>query len=296
MLDFYIGRIIASAIAIITNLLVVATLGLSFKFWRYNIGTLLLTLACVDVIGNGTFFIFHMTKIFNYHLDFFSELSLNYLNNSFKVLSRLMMILISVNRYALICKPLTHQRFTSRKSVIIQITIVAVISLTASMTCTILYVTGIFTSCIEVTNIITVVIPVVISSVLTFFVIREFRRSHRTLRDSVDTGDTSRQGERNVTKAMVVTNIAFVVLAFPPGLHFFICGLNVELHRSMYSCINHAKITMLFSDINFSINIFIYTLFLPKFRSTLLKMFKCKCWNRRRDESIAMATCSSPID
>ena len=95
------ARTITATIAIITNIFVVATLGLSLKFWRYNIGILLLTLACVDIIGNGVHLIYDIIVLkMHYHLNYHSLMLLWYLNNSFKFSSRLMTILISVNRYA----------------------------------------------------------------------------------------------------------------------------------------------------------------------------------------------------
>ena len=58
--------------------------------------------------------------------------TLHYLNNGFKRLSYLMMIPISANRYALICRPFTHRRITSKKPTLIQITTLTVFIVTTA--------------------------------------------------------------------------------------------------------------------------------------------------------------------
>ena len=264
------ARTITAAIAIITNIFIVATLGLSFKFWRYNIGILLLTLACVDIIGNGAYLIHDMIVFkMHYHINYFSHF-LVYLNNSFKFASRLMTILISVNRYALICKPFNHQRVTSRRSVLIQITALAVMPLTGNVIC--LFFRGKNDMCTWISNLVTIVVPIFITLILTVLVVREFKRNNRTL-DSVQT-----EAEKNVTRAMIATNVAFIVLTLPDGIVNFIC-----LFKHFKICNIIAHFLLLLTDINFSINILIYTLYLPKFKSTLFGIFKCKCCNRIRD-------------
>ena len=278
------ARTIAATIAIITNIFVVATLGLSFKFWRYNTDILLLTLACVDIIGNGTYLI-HDIIVFKMHYDlnYLSRIILMYVNNSFKFLSRLMMILISINRFALICKPFNHQTVTSRRSVIIQITALAVMPLTGNAICMFLR----RKMCTWTGNLISIAVPIVITLIMTILVVREIKKNSRTLGDSVRSEATPRQGERNVTQAMIATNVAFIVLALPDGIVNFVCQLNY-----FKSCFVISKFLLVLSEINFSINILIYTLYLPKFRSTLFRIFKCKCCIKIRSQSIAMSMVS----
>ena len=270
------ARTITATIAIITNIFVVATLGLSFKFWRYNIGILLLTLACVDIIGNGVYLIFDMIVFkMHYDLNYHSSNLLIYLNNSFKFSSRLMMILISVNRYALICKPFNHQTVTSRRSVIIQIAALAVMPLTGNAICH--FLRGKINKCTWISNLVTIVVPIFITLILTVLVVCEFKRNNRTLY-SVQSEVAFRQAEHNVTRAMIATNVAFIVLALPDGIVNFIC-----LFKYFKSCYLIGYFLVVLTDINCSINILIYTLYLPKFKSTLFGIFKCKCCNRIRD-------------
>ena len=219
------GRITLNSIAVITNILVGATFIVSWRFWRQSTALLLLTLACVDIIGNGVFFISHLLIMHNLITDYLSP-TLYYLNNGFKRLSYLMMIPISANIYALICKPFTHHVITSKKSTLIQITILTVFAFSAGifelyydqMNESVYYI------CVLIFNITMVrVLPLIISFVLTVLVIREFKKMNRTLEDSIRTGDDSRQGDRNVTKTMIAVNVAFIVLTLPASLLFGIC-------------------------------------------------------------------------
>ena len=193
-----------------------------------------------------------------------------------------MMIPISANRHALICRPFTHHVITSKKSTLIQITTLALFAFSAGIFELYLYQISRFVNymCNLIINIImSVILPLLITFVLTILVIREFRRMNRTLEDSVRTGADSRQGERNVTRAMIAVNVAFIVLVLPGCLHFAVC-----LQVNFKYCYSIISLLVLVSDINFSINIFIYILYLPKFRSTLLRFFKWKCCKKRKND------------
>ena len=85
------GIIISNSIAVITNILVAATFIVSWRFWRNSTAFLLLTLACVDIIGNGVCFIYHVLFIQNLIGDYLPP-TYYYLNNGFKRLSSLLMI------------------------------------------------------------------------------------------------------------------------------------------------------------------------------------------------------------
>ena len=285
------GSIVSSSIGIITNILVVATLYVSWKFWRHSIAILLLTLACVDIIGNGVCFVYFLP----YALKPISKMKLprifDYLYKGFNRLSYMMMIPIGANRYVLICKPFTHRTITSRKSTIIQITTLTVFVATTGIY-EVLYpkhMTQFIYNVFDLTfyGIMSFVLPLIISFVLTLLVIREFRRMNRTLEDSAIAGASSRQGERNMTRAMIATNVAFVVLSFPALviniIYFFMCSYGSGCHVAFIWI-------MLIADINYYINIFIYTLYLPKFRSTFFGFFKCNCCKKRGNESISMSS------
>ena len=134
--------------------------------------------------------------------------------------------------------------------------------------------------CTLIINVImSAILPLIITFILTVLVIREFRRMNRTLENSVKTGADSRQGEKNITRTMIAVNVAFIILVLPANLIFAIC-----LQINVSCCYLITKLLLLISDINFSINIFIYTLYLPKFRSTLLGFLKWKCCKKRNND------------
>ena len=281
MTDLY-GSLVISSLGVFTNILVAITLIVSWKFWKYSLGILLLTLACVEIIGNGICFIYYLLPIYQ-------NSTLVYLNNGFKRLSNLMMIPISANRYALICRPFTHHVITSKKSTLIQITTLAVFALSSSifelfrgkMS------DSVYKWCVVfLDRTLSFALPLIITFVLTVLVIREFRRMNRTLEYSVRTGVDSRQGERNVTRTMIAVKVAFIILVLPPTvLRFIYLFFKLKTYNFTFISIIFLHV----SDLNFSINILIYTLCLPRFRSTLLRLFTCKCCRKRETESVAMS-------
>ena len=196
------------------------------------------------------------------------------------------MIPISFNRYALVCRPFTHHAITSQKSALIQITALAVFALTTNIYE--LYRKQmpwlLYKVCVLIISVIlSVVFPLLVTFILTVLVIREFRR----MTTVKITGASSRHGERNMTKAMIAVSVAFIVFILPSML------LHVTLYFSNVKFGNNWNLASLWlaliSDINFSINIFVYTFCLPKFRTTLLGLLTFKICMKRRNESFAMS-------
>ena len=132
-------------------------------------------------------------------------------------------------------------------------------------------------------------IPLIIIFVLAVFVIYELKRNDRTLgASSVSTG--ARQGERNITLAMIVTIMAYVLFVFPANIFIFIELINKKisaLSQTLYLTFHALR---LLHYINYSVNIFIYTLFMPKFRCTLFGFFKCNCCKRAKNECVRIQT------
>ena len=296
------GTVVTTFLGFFTNILVVAAIIVSWKFWQHSIGILLLTLACVDIIGNGICFSYYLPIIKNPFFRLIVPSTFVFLNNGFKRLSYLMMILISVNRYALICKPFTHRRITSQKSTLIQITILTVVTLSTGIFEYFKYqmALSIYQLCEMIIGVfMSVVLPLIITFVLTVLIIQKFRRKDKTNEASM-AGSPSRQGKRIktramtavnvITRAMIVTNVAFIILTLPPTV-FRVVSFFLKLENNRIY--NLAFIWLIItSDFNASVNLFIYTLFLPKFRSTLLGLFTCKCCRKQREESFAMTAYS----
>ena len=288
-LIFKYGRLVTSFVALFTNILVVITFCISWKYWRHSINILLLTLASVDIIGNGVSFVYFLTTPQTPMSYFDHPKTFLYVECSLRRLSFLMIIPISVNQYALICRPFTHNIVTARKSTLIQI-----IALTVFVAVTGIYefypkemTLYFYTVCRFIFfAMMSIVLPLITSFVLTVLVIREFRRRNRILEDSVSSGVSFRQGERNVTRAMIAVNLAFVIFTLPTLvmniIYFFTCERGSTCHFALIFLV-------ITTDINYFVNIFIYTFHLPKFKSTLFGLFKCKCSRKRENESIPMS-------
>ena len=58
------GTVAISFVGVLTNILVVATISASLNSWTHSVGRLLLTLACVDIIGNGVCFILYLHYLY----------------------------------------------------------------------------------------------------------------------------------------------------------------------------------------------------------------------------------------
>ena len=107
---------------IITNCLVLITVLSSCKLRGNSAGILIISLACVDGLTNGIILIDnHLSPAKPYCYLIKHPLRV------VGALSAVMMMLISINRYALVCRPFTHDRITSRKSMCIQIAAVTVL-------------------------------------------------------------------------------------------------------------------------------------------------------------------------
>ena len=144
------------------------------------------------------------------------------------------------------------------------------------------------------------VLPLIITCVLTILIIHKFRRKNKTKEASGSVGAVSRKDESKntramtavnmVTRAMIATNVAFIFLTLPSMViravwHFFIL-LEIEHNyniRLPLICL------IIISDLNASINLFIYTLYIPKFRFTLFQIFTCKCCRKNADGPLAMS-------
>ena len=288
---FYITTMVLNLIAVITNLLVVVTISASIKQWKYSMGILMLTLAVCDTVLN----LMHLIRyIFYFSVNHTMIVFVVYhLIPIFRQLSILLMLAFSLNRYALVCKPFTHHRITSRKSTVIQIIILAVIAVISDIPSFLSYSSRmtfrIFNISVIISTAMLCFIPPIITLVLTILVIIELNRSHGTLgASSVSTG--ARQGEKNITRTMVVTIMAFVLLVFPSAITFFVYLIISKNNIPLKTLYFTHRTFLLFYYINYSINLFIYTLFLPKFRSTLFGIFKCNCCRRIQDEPVRLQT------
>ena len=263
----------------LTNVLVLVTIIKCWKFWQYSSGLLMLTLACVDVIGN---IIQVMAVLSLYHVSsgygILTPLVV-YLYMTLSGISNFMMMLISLNRYALVCKPFSHFGITSKKSTTIQIIAIAITLPCLNIYHLINFFSGNYPIDIFTTGIVIVyvlishTVPIGVSVVLTIFVIHELRNNTSDFGDSRNLGPP-RNGEKNITKAMIAVIVAFILLTVPHTVGYTVDIVRIWIRYKVNGVTFH-PVLILLRDINYSINIFIYAAYIPTFREALKDILKC---------------------
>ena len=294
-------RIVTCSLAVLTNILVVITVARSRKSWKYSTHILILTLACADIAYNSLELVKEILNNILSHIPvdnfeiYFSVLYYTWIVGMILLpISNYMIILISLNRCVLVCKPFSHHRITSRRSTLKQIVAVSTIFTILGLlniidighmhgVCTIFKITAV------VYVFLSYIVPLTVSVVLTILVLREFRQNRSTLNKPVNTR-TEIQGEKNITKAMIAVIVAFILLTLLHAVSYTLYKFNVCMFEANVNLFLNTlaadNVLSIWRDVNFSINIFIYTVYIPKFRVALLNVFKCK-WrhqkNGRRD-------------
>ena len=122
------------------------------------------------------------------------------------------------------------------------------------------------------------IVPLTVSVVLTKLVICEFRKNRSTFNESMNTRSEN-QGEKNITKAMIAVNVAFVLLKIPHNIMYTVIAYQKCLfeYNITVSLLPVYQVLFTLKNINFSVNIFIYAVYIPKFRAALSNLIKCKC-------------------
>ena len=89
------------------------------------------------------------------------------------------------------------------------------------------------------------------------------------------------EAEKNLTKALLAVNVAFIVLVLPfiiVHTVYFLCYLLNETRSTVFINIDIAwDILYLIETLNYSINLFIYTWYSPVFKQCLYKLLACRC-------------------
>ena len=280
-------RITTCLLAVLTNTLVVITVARSRKSWKFSTHILILTLASTDIALNSLEFVREIFRQIPEDTTILSSFYYTWIVGLILLgISNYMMILISLNRYVLVCKPFSHHKITSRSSTLKQIiavsTILAILGLLHFSQLGLVHF-GICHPLVYIPPVIVYVfllhiVPLIVSVVLTILVICEFRNNRSMMGESMNTR-TERQGEKNITKAMIAVNVAFVILTIPhiiaSAIHMYqYCIFDYSIITT-YSTVYRVLLT--WRNINFSVNIFIYAAYIPKFRAALSNLIKCKC-------------------
>ena len=118
---FYYSVFTICTVGAINNIIVMITMLMSKKLLKNSGGMLIMALAFVDCSLNISVWIdwydfyHHVVKNFVYCVAY------TYYWHITRSLTHLIIMLIGINRYALVCHPFTHRRITSRKSALFQL-------------------------------------------------------------------------------------------------------------------------------------------------------------------------------
>ena len=240
-----------SSLGIATNLLTIITMVTSRRLRKYPAGKLIIALAVVDCI-NIIWPVFSFSHTRSEILSFFSYSLLN--------ASVLILLLISINRYVIVCQPLHHHGVTSNKSVVFQLIAVLLGSFMSSgfeigraqIITLILYAT-------------TVAIITIIILVLTISTYHSLNQSNHALGAQRSFSSL----ENQMTKAMMSVLFKCIVLLIP---YISTCLWIQLIHwdKSTRTVLDVAVWLLLLFTSNFVINFFLYVWYSQEFRSSFL--------------------------
>ena len=200
-----------------------------------------------------------------------------YIWNTMRFFLHWIMVIISFNRFALVCYPFKHTKVTSIKSTIVQL-------ITLFILCGVAALYNLFgrdsgrvdcylrvaTDNLWIYYISTVVInfdlgsfvPITLTLCLTLLVYRALRRHQEVLRNMTK-NITTQHSENQVTKALVASNVSFILLSVPYFslyIPFFINGWLVPFPETVsYNMVTAFFILNVVECSNYVINIFLYT-------------------------------------
>ena len=294
---YYYAVFIICTIGIINNVLVIATTNCSRKLRISTAGILIVALSFTDAV---LVIMKIMSHIFQNH--FKQELPgcwvFYYMESTVQSISHLLILVISLNRYALVCHPLSHTRVTARKSVMKQILLVIFLVFTGNLVMLFSKTPKDFYQCYvpkyaHISYYIWVwliyillygIIPTAVIFFLSIRVVYTLKKSRRFIRDDVVCLNKKKRmkAERQITWSLMAVTVMFIFLRLPFLICYTLIALHMEAFKVGYSftvirnIVNATKITELFSMGNYAINLYLYCYFSALFRQTFRRFLQCK--------------------
>ena len=292
------GLLVIHVVGMVSNAVVILTMLSTSQLRGNSSGILIIALAISD-------FLINILRVFEPVIKSNDTCTfLDYIFRSFAMQTRCVMVLISVNRYALVCHPLKHEKVTNNKSTVIQIVMLSILSLGASVFAALVphiysvddqscyvYVTNIHHHNIYFYGIIVGFLaagnlaPMLVTAALTVLTIIQLRRT-RSLTRAVKTETKSSQAQRSITKALLGVGIVFILTGIP-FLSTYAAYLGMIQQAYRFPKFTENVIAMsyfaTFYEVNHSVNFFIYIVYHTKFKSTFFRILKCKCSQLNED-------------
>ena len=301
---FYYGQLTLCGFGASTNILLMISMVMSPRLLKNSGGVLIFALTfsdCSLIVSSGIYGYDVSHRVIK---DFTYCVLYTYYWHITRCVSHLITMLISINRFALVCYPFSHKMATSNMSALMQLLGVFIFSAVGSVytfyvqglqagRCS-LKMSGIMIFYIGfrvVDSICSNSIPVLVTMILTVKVIRSLKRKRAVLGKAAQTSNTSdqkfkiatkaHQAENNLTNALLAVNIAFIIFVLPyiivHAASFIYLFTNGTIGAFHYNLDIAYYLLYLFEHFNYAINLFLYAWFSPAFRAALIKLFTCGC-------------------
>ena len=314
------GGVAICSLGIFTNLFVFITMVSSRSLRNYSAGKLIITLAVVDclvnILGIPQFSLIQgtMKEPFCVWFEYFI-VSLCHTSN-------LLVMFISINRYAIVCRPLKHHCLTSNKSIIIQIIGAIILSFLLNIHRFLFHI-DIAQICVITVLVIVIILPAVVTLILTLCIFSSLRQNRHIL------GDHSPQTvyASQLIKGLLSVLIKFLLLLLPIITIVFLSlkRINLPVNFSNSTIIqtgisetvtminvttgangsrttvdeattkrtnnnsedDHILTAELFLFLpylaNFTINYFLYLWYSPMFRASFIRLVTCRCFKKNEE-------------
>ena len=275
---YYPGGYITSILGIISNILIIITMVRCRKLRSVSAGSLMMALAAVDSVVLIMILLSHIKNV-----DYGNKCYIIYfIRYSCENFSRLIVMLLCVNRYALICRPFSHQVVTSQTSTMIQLLITGVLSASAPV-----YVFFTFAKCkvtdmhiyfvlVLVFNIVLFgIIPILLIFILSLKIILTIKGRLMRVNPQNESSSNNNFPQKNLNKALLSVVIAYVILSLPYIIRFiFYYAYNKGLGVKDSNFLVSYYLLFLLYQCNFGINFILYCMFCKPFRQTFVSI-KC---------------------
>ena len=282
--NFYSYRTII-ALGTLLNAIVFVTMLSSHKLRHNSSGILIILLAVLEFVDCLLRFLNHFLVFGLCQAHEFVIAFMIFVGNN-------LILLIAINRFALVCFPFKHHPVTSIKSTLIQIAVLAVTGLGANSFlfavdflhhvrygCRIVLSTFdlYFKGALSVYICLGSFFPALGTMVLSIIVIIRLR-NRGSLKDTSSQQGKTHQAERNITKAMIGVGLGFVICNLPYWIFWLTYFYTPKRHDVRLWALFETLYMYLgvFFNMNRINNFFLYLVYHTRFRVRLLQLIKCK--------------------